>query len=90
MKVTAAHDAAMRAYGILWRDGSPSLFSKSARNELFENLTHEERRAGIAWAMDSFGPMSDSEMISADIRAGVFPNKSTEIKEPRTGAGSLD
>jgi len=71
-------DAAQRAYGILWRDPSVSLYSRGARKELFNALSHEDRRAGIAWAMEAFGPMSDAEMIAADIRIGVFPKKSTE------------
>jgi hypothetical protein len=75
---SAAHDAAQRAYGILWRDPSSSIHSKAARKELFDALSHEERRAGIAWAMDLFGPMSDREMMMADMRVGVFPNRSTE------------
>lgn len=76
--MTGAHDAAQRAYGILWRDSSNSMFSHNARRELFDALTHEERRAGIAWAMEMYGPMSENEMISADIRVGMFPRKSTE------------
>ena len=71
-------DAAQRAYGMLWRDTSNSVLSRGARKELFDVLTHEERRAGIAYAMEMFGPMSDNEIIAADIRIGVFPNKSTE------------
>lgn len=71
-------DAAQRAYGLLWRDTSESMFSRGARRELLAVLSHEERRAGIAWAMEMFGPMTNSEMIAADIRAGVFPQKSTE------------
>ncbi len=71
-------DAAQRAYGILWRECSTSVHAKAARKELFDALSHEERRAGIAWAMEAFGPMSDAEMIAADIRVGVFPEKSTE------------
>lgn len=71
-------DAAQRAYGILWRDPHGSMFSRGARKELFDALSHEERRAGIAWAMEAFGPMTDSEMIAADMRVGVFPKKSTE------------
>lgn len=73
-----AKDAAQRAYGILWRECTTSLHAKAARKELFDSLSHEERRTGIAWAMDIFGPMSDAEMIAADIRVGTFPNMSTE------------
>ena len=72
-------DAAQRAYGILWRDPATTTFSSCARRALFEALSHEERRAGITWAMEMFGPMTANEMIAADIRVGVFPNKSTEI-----------
>lgn len=73
-----AHDAAQRAYGILWREPTTSIYAKAARKELFNALSHEDRRAGIAWAMEAFGPMSDAEMIAADIRVGVFPQMSTE------------
>jgi hemolysin-activating ACP:hemolysin acyltransferase len=74
------NDAAQRAYGILWRDPSTSMFSRAARSELFKALSHEERRAGIAWAIEIFGPMTGSEMIAADMRVGIFPQKSTEVK----------
>ena len=74
-----ASEAAQRAYGILWREPHPSMFSRSSRKVLFDALSWEERRAGIAWAMDAFGPMSDSEMIAADMRVGVFPKKSVEM-----------
>ena len=76
-----AKDAAQRAYGILWRECTTSLYAKAARKELFDSLSHEERRVGIAWAMDIFGPMTDAEMIAADIRVGAFPNKSTETSQ---------
>lgn len=77
-RVATAGDAAQRAYGILWREATTSVHAKAARKELFNSLSHEERRAGIAWAMEAFGPMSDGEMIAADIRVGVFPLMSTE------------
>jgi hypothetical protein len=76
--MSTPNDAAQRAYGILWRDPSTSMFSRAARSELFMALSHEERRAGIAWAMEMFGPMTVGEMIAADIEVGVFPQKSTE------------
>jgi hypothetical protein len=82
--------AASRAYGMLWRDPSGSALSRGARKELFDALSPEERRDGITYAVEMFGPMTDAEMIAADIRVGVFPNKSTEVQEPRTAAGSLD
>lgn len=78
-----SNDAAQRAYGILWRDPSTSMFSRAARSELFMALSHEERRAGIAWAIEMFGPMTESEMIAADIRVGIFPQKSTERETAR-------
>jgi hypothetical protein len=70
--------AAQRAYGLLWRDPAPSMFSRDARQQLFGALSHEERRAGTAWAMEHYGPMTQNEMIAADMRVGVFPEKSTE------------
>lgn len=70
--------AAQRAYGLLWRDPAPSLFARDARKQLFSALSHEERRAGIAWVTEHYGPMATNEMIADDIRVGVFPEKSTE------------
>lgn len=45
------HDAAKRAYGILWLEPNPSPFSIKARKELLAVLTVDEKRAGVAWAM---------------------------------------
>lgn len=69
---------AQKAYGALWRevnDSSPLI--REARLQLRDSLSHDERRAGVAWAITVFGPVSDSEAIAADMRAGVFPQRST-------------
>jgi hypothetical protein len=66
-----------KAYGLLWRSGNPDFFAGRARTVLLEHLTKDEQREGIAWVINTFGEMSTSELIAADIRAGVFPSKST-------------
>jgi hypothetical protein len=38
----------------------------------------EERREGVAYAIEVLGPMSDAELIAADIRVGAFPEMSYE------------
>lgn len=55
--------AAQKAYGCLWRDlRSDSLFVKEARHQLRDALTQEERRAGVQWALETFGEVSDKEV----------------------------
>lgn len=71
------HEAALRAYGALWRDVSTDSISGVARRLLRDVLTKEDRAKGVAWALKEFGPVSDYEAIAFDIRAGVFPEKST-------------
>jgi hypothetical protein len=69
--------AAQKAYGVHWRevnDTSPLI--REARMQLRDSLTQEERRIGIAWAIKAFGPVTDMEAIAADMRAGVFPQRS--------------
>jgi hypothetical protein len=77
-RATAATSlAAQKAYGVLWRevnDTSPLI--REARMQLRDSLTQEERRVGIAWAIEAFGPVTDMEAIAADMRAGVFPQRS--------------
>jgi len=53
--------AAQLAYGLLWLDPLPSMPSKAARKQLLHALSHEERKAGIGWAMK----------IAADIRENI-------------------
>ena len=65
-----------KAYGLLWRTVTDSLIVNEARKELFGILSKDERRAGIAWAIEVHGPITTHEMIAADMRAGVFPEKS--------------
>jgi hypothetical protein len=65
-----------RAYGLLWRSLSDDPLVHAARKKLRDSLTAEQRKAGVAWAVDACGPMSDSELIAADMRAGVFPQRS--------------
>ena len=77
MAVASERTIMARAYGALWRDLSPSTpCSRSARELLRDSLSKAERREGVAWAISEFGPMSDREALSLDMRAGVFPEKS--------------
>lgn len=69
---------AQKAYGTLWRELSvTSQLIRIARLQLRDGLTLEERRAAVAWSIETYGPVTDSEAIAADIQAGVFPEKST-------------
>jgi hypothetical protein len=67
---------AQKAYGALWREVHDTPLVREARLQLRDSLTQEERRTGIAWALEAFGPVSTSEMIAADMRAGIFPQRS--------------
>ena len=67
---------AARAYALLWRSSTDCSFVHAARAELLSTLTKAEQHDAIAWLMKTFGPISTSAMIAADIRAGVFPKQS--------------
>lgn len=71
-----------KAYALLWRSSQCDFFTGRARTALLEYLTKDEQREGIAWVIKTFGEMSTSELIAADIRAGVFPAKS--VPDPGT------
>jgi hypothetical protein len=68
---------AQKAYGALWRHmGESSPMIREARAQLRDSLTHEERRAAVAWANEAFGSVTDREAIALDIQAGTFPQRS--------------
>lgn len=71
------------AYGCLWRYATDCHAVNSARASLRDSLSTEEAKAGIAWAIKQWGPMSTRELIAADIRGGWFPEKSFDTKEPK-------
>lgn len=73
-------DAATRAYGALWRDiqTSPSSLSREGRALLREAIDIKHRRIGVEWAQMMFGRASAREAIAADMRDGVFPERSTQ------------
>lgn len=68
------------AYALLWRSKSGDNLVNKARGRLLETLTKEEQRDAIAWVLVAVGPMTDAEIIAADMRAGVFPRRSYEAK----------
>lgn len=56
--------AAIRAYGLLWRDlyWAPSPYAQRARAALRGVLTREQRKAAITEAIREFGSPTDSEV----------------------------
>jgi hypothetical protein len=66
---------AAKAYGTLWRSTARNAYVYETRRLLKEGLSADERRLGVAWAIEVYGPMSISELIAADIRAGEFPDR---------------
>lgn len=73
------------AYGLLWRSPAQDQNVLEARKCLLNTLTVDERREGVKWVMETFGLMSTSELIAADIRTGIFPQKSYEPEEATMG-----
>jgi hypothetical protein len=65
-----------KAYGALWRSPTTDTMTSDARRRLLSELSREDQRLGIAWAVETFGAMTDVEMITADIRCGHFPSRS--------------
>jgi hypothetical protein len=61
---------AVKAYGLLWRSAAKDHHVFEARHLLLNSLTPEQRKAGITWARATYGPMTDAEVMSADIRCG--------------------
>lgn len=51
-----------RAYGVLWRmvDGSNGM----ARKILLEQISKEGQMRGIAYALDTFGPATEAELLA--------------------------
>lgn len=72
IKVTTAQ----MAYALLWGSQCHDNWSRGARQALLDGLTKDERRDAIGWLIESYGPISDGEMIAADIRLGTFPQRS--------------
>lgn len=58
-------------YAYLWRSKTGDYLVNRARRVLLETLTKEEQRDAIAWVLVAVGPMTDAEMVAADMRAGV-------------------
>lgn len=72
---------AQTAYALLWRSKSGDSFVNKARAALLATLTREEQREAIAWILAAFGPMQTNELIAADMRVGVFPQRSYDANE---------
>lgn len=53
---------AQKAYGMLWLDQSTSQLVHGARHQLRDSLSPEERRAGVKWACEAFGPVTTSQV----------------------------
>lgn len=66
------------AYALLWRTHTDDALVHRARKELLNALSKDEQRQAVKWVVEAFGPMQTKELIAADIRAGVFPQKSYE------------
>ena len=65
-----------KAYALLWRSGSSDRLVHAARAALLASLSVEEQAAAIRWVLTEHGEMTTSELIVADMRAGIFPRKS--------------
>lgn len=68
--------AVQRAYALLWRCKSDDRFVNQARRELLETMTRDDQREAVNWVVEEFGPMQTNELIAADMRASVFPQRS--------------
>lgn len=68
--------SAQMAYALLWRSKSEDPMVHRARKVLLGNMSHDEQRQAIGWVLALIGPMTNSEMIAADMRVGVFPRRS--------------
>ncbi len=64
------------AYGLLWRSLSDNSLVKTARHALRSTLSKEEQKAGIAWVVENHGPVTTADLIAADIRCEIFPERS--------------
>lgn len=64
------------AYALLWRSMTDCALAHRARCELLNALSKDEQREAITWVVEAFGPMQTRELIAADMRAGVFPQRS--------------
>ena len=73
--------AAQKAYALLWRSLAECPYAKRARQELLASMSEDEQREAIAWLVQEVGPVTDREMIAADMRAGVFPRRSYDPAE---------
>lgn len=73
--------SAQMAYALLWRSKSEDALVNCARKVLLGSLDYEQQREAIAWVLTMVGPMTNSEMIAADIRADVFPRRSAPSQE---------
>jgi hypothetical protein len=58
--------AAQMAYGLLWRDHSPSPLVHRARKVLLETLTKDEQREAIEWVTREVGPTTTAEVLQLD------------------------
>jgi hypothetical protein len=67
---------AQQAYALLWRSKTGDHLINQARRLLSAAMTKEEQRDAIAWVLAEVGPMTDAEMVAADMRVGVFPRRS--------------
>lgn len=69
------------AYGLLWRSPSTDHYVFTARQWLLDGLSKDERYEAIAWAIKEYGAMRTADVISADIRMGIFPEKGHAPKQ---------
>mgnify|MGYP007071069359 CR=1 FL=1 len=66
---------AAKAYGILWRSITDNAYANEARRVLRDGLEEADRRAGVAWAIETYGAMTNAELAAADMRSGEFPRR---------------
>lgn len=57
-------EALSKAYGLLWRYTPRNKEVSEIRLKLKEQLTNEERKEGIRYAVDLLGPVSTSEILT--------------------------
>lgn len=55
------------AYGCLWRIITDARNVNSARREIGDVLTREQKRRGVAWAIANLPAVSDAEIMEIDL-----------------------
>lgn len=58
--------ATQQAYGLLWRDNTPSPLVHRARKLLLETLSKDEQREAVEWVTREVGPTTTAEVLKIE------------------------